>query len=304
MDTVYKRAADGEIVLHILQPEVCEAPGIVPILSEHIPGRAVGLILHQAQHLVCNSQLILLIAERILPAQGKVFFPWKHGIGRQGFHNVGPVYQLFVPFTAFGIKALEGGKMRLRWEGGADHGSGVEICVQPDNAGVLLWRQLSPQRQNVGNCPGSQRVVRVDADVQLRVNMGIGGIVRCVHAAVFLVNILNFKRRLILHPASHQISRPVGRPVVHHEPNKILAVLRPQRLIRPGQRVRPIIGRCKYGDRCHVCLLPDTDSDKPAPAILRFPQCQSPLNEFLHIDLTVRCVRLPRPFRPKHNKRN
>ena len=38
MDAVHKRAAGGEIVLHILQPEICEAPGIVPILPEHIPG--------------------------------------------------------------------------------------------------------------------------------------------------------------------------------------------------------------------------------------------------------------------------
>ena len=124
MDAVHKRAAGGEIVLHILQPEVCEAPGIVSILPEHIPGRAVGLILHQAQHLVRDGQLVLLIAEQILPAQGKVFFPRKHGIGRQGLHDVGPVHQFFVPFTAFGIKALEGGKACLLREGAGSH------CIQ------------------------------------------------------------------------------------------------------------------------------------------------------------------------------
>ena len=79
-------------------------------------------------------------------------------------------------------------------------------------------------------------------------DIGIGHVVGSVHAAIFLIDILNFKSVVAALPIAHQFSCVVRRAVIHDQPDEILAALAAKAFIGTRQRMRPIVSGCEDGE--------------------------------------------------------
>lgn len=100
MNTVHHQPPKGLGILHFHRAPKREAPGILPILPEHIVAGAVRLVLHIAEHLVQHRQLVLLVDQQVFIGEADVLLPLKHRVFGIGVDDVRAVDQLLVPGPA------------------------------------------------------------------------------------------------------------------------------------------------------------------------------------------------------------
>ena len=123
----------------------------------------------------------------------------------------------------------------------------IEIRIKADKPGVALPFDLVPLVQDLLHRAACQHIVRIDAGVQLRVDIGVGYVVGGVHTAIFLVDVLNCKAIVAALPITHQLGGVIRRAVVHDQPDKILAALAAKAFVGTRQGVCAIVGRGEDG---------------------------------------------------------
>ena len=79
-------------------------------------------------------------------------------------------------------------------------------------------------------------------------NIGVGNIVGRMHAAIFLVDVLNLKPVIAALPLLHQRGCVIRGTIVHNEPDEVLAALAAKALIGARQGVRAIVGGGENGE--------------------------------------------------------
>ena len=143
MDTVHHQPMKGLGILHFHRAPKREAPGILPILPEHIVAGAIRLVLHVAEHLVQHRQLIVLIDQQVFIGETDVLLSLKHRVLGIGVDDVRAVDQLLVPGAARRIIAGYGRFGHVFRESFSDD-IAVKIRVQPHDSRIAPLLHLRP----------------------------------------------------------------------------------------------------------------------------------------------------------------
>ena len=142
----------------------------------HGAAGTIRLIFHIAEHFIQNRQFVILIDQSILIGQRNVFFPCKNRIRRVLPDDLGSINQFLVAAAASCIVPRQCGLCHSRREPFPDE-LPLEICVQADYSGVSLASYCAPFVQNFFNRAIRKAIIRINADIQFRVDHFIGSIV-------------------------------------------------------------------------------------------------------------------------------
>ena len=170
------------------------------------------------------------------------------GIGRKFPNHIRAQHQFFVAPAAVAVIAVHGDIFLAGYKAGTDDGT-AERGIQAQKTGIALVLDLLPGVKDDLYGVGGQGVVGIDADVQLCVDLFIGGVVGGVHAAVFFVNISNLKTVILCLPLLYQLGGIVRRTVVHDQPDEVSIFLTFHAFVGPGQGVSPVVGRGENGQK-------------------------------------------------------
>lgn len=247
VDAVHNQPLEGLRVLHLDRPPEGEALWVSQILPEHVVAGAVRLILHVAQDIVQHSQLIILIDQEIFVRQADILLTLEHRVLRVSVDHIRAVDQLFVARPPGSVVTGNGRLRHIDRKAFSDYIPG-EISVKPDKTGIAFIPDLSPLVQDLLHRAVRQHIVRVNAGVQFGVNIGVGNIVGRMHAAIFLVDVLNLKPVIAALPLLHQRGCVIRGTIVHNEPDEVLAALAAKALIGARQGVRAIVGGGENGE--------------------------------------------------------
>ena len=241
MDAIHHQSLERFRILHLYYAPESKAFWVLQILPKHIVAGAVRLVFHIAEHLVQHRQLIILIDQQVFVRKADIFLPLKHGVLRISIDNICTIDQFLIAGAASGIVAGDRRFCHSVGEAPADD-LASKIGIDPHKPRVTGFFDRCPFLQDFFHRALSQHIIRINASVQLCMNIGVSHIVRCVHPAVFLVNVSYLESVVAPLPAAHQLSSIVRGAVIHDQPDKVFAVLTAEALVSARQRMSSIVG--------------------------------------------------------------
>lgn len=164
-------------------------------------------------------------------------------------HYIGTVDQLFIPNPPGSIITAQCSSLSVRRETFSNNFSSVHLTIQTDQPCIPVSFYRFPCNPNLLHCIRTQPVIGIQTQVQFRLNRLIGGVVRYMHPAIFLINILDFKVGCRFDPLFNQRPRVIRGTIIYHQPYKCLTTLGIKAFIHSQKRMRPVIGGGKKSSK-------------------------------------------------------